>query len=276
MIPTDLLRPVSVAAVSLLCPGGIGAEGAHGGRKGEVPGFSAKAYIQNRKNLKLMARSVELGVSGIRLALSELPGWEDVPPERRGMFVGTTPLGGELADLLPALHEASDPQGALDLHAFATRGYPLIHPLWLVKGLSNNVLGFASAIHDFQGTNSNYCDGDASGAVALAEGWAAVAEGRAELVVAGAADAWVGLEALLGGRSAGEGAAFFALRPAAPGDRWLLEPEPRADADPDLEETELGYLGAAGLAVVLARRLLRGDLARFNTPGGFALRFSPA
>lgn len=276
MIDRSTLRPVSVAAIALLCPGGIGPEGACGGRKGEVPGFSAKAYIQNRKNLKLMARSVELGVSAIRLALAELSDWEQVVPERRGMYVGSTPLGGELEDLLPALAEATLPDGQFDLGAFATRGYPLIHPLWLVKGLSNNVLGFASAIHDFQGTNANYCDGEASGAIALAEGWAAVAEGRAELVVAGAADAWVGLEGVLGGRSAGEGAAFFALRPARGSDPWQVEVEQDPGPDPDPEEAELGYLGAAWLPVALARRALRGEPAAFRTPGGFGLRLAQA
>ena len=46
--------PVRVCGVSLLCPGGIGAEGATGGRPGEVPGFRARAYIKDRKSLKLM------------------------------------------------------------------------------------------------------------------------------------------------------------------------------------------------------------------------------
>jgi hypothetical protein len=62
-------RAVSVAAIGLFCPAGSGREGAVGGRKGEVPGFDARAWIQNRKNLKLMSRSVQLGVSAIRVAL---------------------------------------------------------------------------------------------------------------------------------------------------------------------------------------------------------------
>ena len=162
---------VSVAAIGLLCPAGVGEEGATGGRPGEVPGFRARAYVVNRKNLKLMSRAVKLGVSGIRLALAQVEDWEQVPPERRGMFVGSTPLGGEVGDLSPALHVSSDDKGKVDLQAFATQGYPLIHPLWLVKGLSNNVLGFASAAHNFQGVNGNYCDGAASGANALEDCW---------------------------------------------------------------------------------------------------------
>ena len=267
-------RAVSVAAIGLFCPAGAGREGAVGGRKGEVPGFDARAWIQNRKNLKLMSRSVQLGVSAIRVALGEVAGWEAVAPDRRGMFVGSTPLGGELGDLIPALEVATLPTGELDLSRFAEHGYPLIHPLWLVKGLSNNVLGFASAIHDFQGTNSNYCDGEASGAIALWEGWAAVAEGRADLVVAGAADAWVGLEGMLGGLRGGEGAAFFVLRPAQDDDPFIVEPVDDGLDGPDPEADAMGFLGAAWLPVIAARRLLRGEDVQFRGPGRLGLRFA--
>ncbi len=255
---------VAVAAIGLLCPAGVGEEGARGGRPGEVPGFRARAYVKNRKNLKLMSRAVKLGVSGIRLALAQLPDWEEIPPERRGMFVGSTPLGGEIGDLSPALDVSADDQGRVDLQAFATQGYPLIHPLWLVKGLSNNVLGFASAAHNFQGVNGNYCDGVSSGAHALREGWAAIAEGRADLVVAGAADSLVGLEALIPGHKAGEGAAFFVLcsPERAPQGSLLLR---RGEGGLEAEESKLGYLGAAGEVVGLARAAMRAEL-----PAGLA------
>lgn len=247
---------VSVVAVGLLCPAGIGEQGASGGRPGEVPGFRARAYVDNRKNLKLMSRAVKLGVSGIRLALSGAGDWESIPPERRGMFVGSTPLGGEIGDLTPALELCSDEDGHVDLGKFAREGIDRIHPLWLVKGLSNNVLGFASATHNFQGANGNYCDGALSGANALREGWAAIAEGRADVVVAGAADSLVGLEALFPGDKASEGAAFFALVPGElPGCARLVEGKGTL---PD-EYSELGNIGAATELVGLARGLLRGE-----------------
>ena len=263
------MRPVHVAGVGLLCGAGIGAEGAVGGRRSEVPGFRARAYVVNRKNLKLMSRSVKLGVSAIRLALTDSgEGWEALAPDRRGMFVGSTPLGGEMEDLVPALELATDEAGRLDLGQFAEKGYDRIHPLWLVKGLSNNVLGFASADYDFQGVNANYCDGDTSGLHAVCEGFHAVREGRAEFVLAGASDAWIGLDPLLGGRRCGEGAAFFALTTAD--GPWRLEP---GEGSP-LEEVEptLGYLGAAGFPVALARALLRGETPGFVGPAGRPFR----
>jgi hypothetical protein len=269
------LRAVSVGGIGLICPAGIGDEGASGGRPGEVPDFRPRAYVDNRKNLKLMSRAVRLGVSAVRLALSDTEGWEEIPPGRRGMFVGSTPGGGELGDLLPALEIAADERGGLDLARFGRDGYRLIHPLWLVKGLSNNVLGFASATHDLQGTNANYCDNDHSGVLAITEGWWAVAEGRAELVVAGAADSWVAFAEALAGRDPGEGAAFLVLRAARPGDRWVAELAAAGDLAPPDEERDLGYLGAAAGPVGLARALLRGEPAALTPPGGRGVRFRP-
>lgn len=246
-------RPVAVAGVGLICPAGIGVDGATGGRPGIVPGFRPHAYVDDRKKLKLMARAVQLGVAAIRLSLSESEGWESVPPARRGMFIGASPQAGDAEDLRPALEVASTADGGFSLETFAVQGYALIHPLWLVKGLSNNILGFASAIHDFQGTNMNYCDDEEGGWTAIVEGAHAVSEGRADLVVAGGADALAEAEPLFGGRRCGEGAAFLVLRPARPGERPLSLDR----GDLDTEEGLLGYLGAASWPVAVARLLMR-------------------
>jgi len=251
-------REVVVSGVGLLCPAGIGLEGAVGGRPGEVPGFRAQAYVADRKSLKLMSRAVQLGVSAARLAVRAVGGpelLETISPMRRGMYVGATPQAGEADDLRAALAASTDDAGDFDLQLFATHGTRLIHPLWLVKGLSNNVLGFVSAIHDLQGTNSSYCDGEEGGWTALCEGARAVAEGRADLVLAGGADHLLQAEELLGGRRCGEGAAFVVFQPAEVATGLPWSPALRESLSAD--EYELGYLGAATWPVALARFALR-------------------
>ncbi len=241
-----------VLGLSLFCPAGVGPEGATGGRPGIVPGFRAQAWIADRKSLKLMTRSVQLGVAAVNAALGDVEGWEATPPERRGIFVGASPQPGDPNALRPALEAATGPDG-FDLARFATEGIPLIHPLWLVKGLSNNVIGFASAVNDLQGVNANWCDGADGGWTALVEGARAVTEGRADLVVAGGAEALVDAEPLLGGRTCGEGAAFLVLGPGEPteGDTLL----DLSIAGFDAAESDLGYLGAATWPVAVARTL---------------------
>jgi hypothetical protein len=246
--PAPNRRRVHLAAWSLFCSSGIGTDGLAGGGPGKVPGFKARSWVKDRKSLKLMGRSVQLGVAAVKAALDGVPGWEQIPAERRGIFVGASPQLGDPDDLSYALNAAS-PDGVFDLRAFAERGIDLIHPLWLVRGLSNNVIGFASAFHNLQGVNANYCDGRRGGWNALTEGFEAVAEGRADVVVAGGADAFVGAERLLG-VPCGEGAAFLVLRPAEPDEPAIELGDPAILQGID---DELGYLGAAAAPVAWVR-----------------------
>lgn len=255
--PKDGLRPVVLSAVSLFCPAGIGAAGVGAGAPGPVPGFKPQAWIPDRKGLKLMSRAVQLGVAAVRQALTEDGTVEAYPPLRRALFVGASPQTGDPEDLRPALEAAFGPDG-FDLDRFATHGIDLIHPLWLVKGLSNNVLGFASAAHDLQGTNANWCDGEEGGWTAIVEGWDAVAEGRADIAVAGGADSLVGAEALLGAEACGEGAAFLVWRAAAPGEAGVARPT-KAGLTEDLRP--LGRLGAATWPVRFGRAHLQARTA---------------
>jgi len=247
---------VAVLGVGLVCSAGIGPDAARGGEPGTVPGFRARDHVANRKNIKLMARSVQLGVAAVGLALKDQALVADTAPHRRGMYTGSNPLASEFGDLQPAIRAASV-DGELDLRRFAEEGVPLIHPLWLVKGLSNNVLGFASAQHDFQGSNANYCQDAASGVVALWEAAHAVIEGRADLAVAGSSDCLAAAGPLFPGRPLGEGAAFFLLAGPQHPSPWRLRMDAEAPAL-SLDEHQLGYLGVAGPTIALARAALSG------------------
>jgi hypothetical protein len=239
-------RSVRVAGASLLCPAGIGVDGLAAGSPGPVPGFRARRFIADRKRIKLMTRPVQLGVSAVGLAVQAAAAAPLPPAPRRGMFVGASPQAGDERDLEPALREASV-DGVFSLGRFAREGIPLIHPLWLVRGLSNNVLGFASAIHDVQGVNASYCDGPLGGWTALVEGARAIAEGRADWVIAGGSDALAGADAVLG-HPGGDGAAFVVLVPGDGPSRPLGDPAQMGDAS-----ASLGDLGAATWPVAWVR-----------------------
>lgn len=263
---------VSVLGIGLLCPAGIGGAGAGPARSGAVPGFKPQAYVGNRKNIKLMARSVQLGIAAVSMAVEGFPALADIPPHRRAFYTGSNPLAGDFDDLRPALEASTSASGELDLGRFARKGIPLIHPLWLVKGLSNNVLGFASAQHDFQGANANYCHDEASGLVALWEAAWAVRSGAADIALAGSADCVLGAEAFFPGRSLGEGAAFFLLAPATVPARWRMRLESGASPDP-LDEEGLGWLGVAGPTIHLARAALGGRCPVTAAGAGCAVTF---
>lgn len=241
-------RPVSVVSVSLYCPAGIGPAGASGVGSGSVPGFDPIARGVPRKHLKTMTRAVQLGVAAVSECLAGWPAWKEVAPERRGLYVGGSPQSGDAEDLEAALAGMGQES---TLAAFAEKAVPLIPPLWLVKGLSNNILGYASAQQDFRGDNGNWCDGRLGGAVAIAAAVRAIAEGRVDLAVAGGADSLLGLDDVLGIHGS-EGAAFLLLVAGDVGPWRITAGAPTED---DAEES-LGELGAASVPVALARGLL--------------------
>lgn len=247
------MRPVSLVATSLFCP--------VPGSAGVVPGFDPIAKGVPRKHLKTMTRAVQLGVAAVSEALAGWPAWSEVAPERRGLYVGASPQSGDPEDLTVALKATSE----RTLRAFAEQGVPLIPPLWLVKGLSNNILGYASAQHDLRGDNGNWCDGRLGGAVALTAAVLAVAEGRVDLAIAGGADGLVGFDDVLG-RPGGEGAAFVVLVAGEVGP-W------RARAGVPSEEgaaDDVGELGAAAVPVGLVRAWREGG-ERAARAGGVEL-----
>lgn len=203
-----------------------------------VTDFNPRDYVKSRRNLKLMSAAVRYGMAAVRLAHDQGAPGDGLDPERFGLFVGAGAAFGETRDLLPAIQAGFDGD-RFDLPTFATDGVRQISPLWLLKGLSNNVLGFATAAHDARGVNQNYCNSGVGGLQAIGEAAWALCEGKADYILAGGADSAVDaphftgfgrLRMLTGqtgpqpmqpfcvdrdGFAPGEGAAFFALERAA-------------------------------------------------------------
>ncbi len=200
-----------------------------------VTQFKARDWVSNRKNLKLMTPATRFGLAAVKRAYAQSVLEGAVDPGRLGIFVGAGTAFGESEDLAPALARSIGPHG-FDSAAFGRDGMHLINPLWLLKGLSNNILGFATADLDAQGINQNYCNSPVGGLQAIGEAAWALIEGKADAILAGGADSAVNAAHLTGfgrlemlspsgnvspfgahhdGFAPGEGGAFFALeRPA--------------------------------------------------------------
>ena len=189
---------------------------------GAVRDFQPRQYISDPKSLKLMTRSVRLGVAAMELAVRDagLSGAEalaGMDPGRIGCFVGSPGHAGDRDELLRALDLAYGEAG-LDLGIFGAEGIATINPLWLLKSLANLVLYFVSMRLGAQGPNANICMSGAGGAMALGEAFHAIRHGRAEMAVAGGYESLLDEERLesfepSGLLYLGDGAAAAASRP---------------------------------------------------------------
>jgi hypothetical protein len=192
----------------------------------EVPDWNRKTprrHLPDRKALKLMTRPVQLGLAA---ALQAWPESETDPPEAsRGMWVGADVAVDEDWTFREPFRAAVQ-DGQFSMRAFAEQGQEILNPLWLVKGLSNNVLAFASKERKIRGANDNFEAGEAGPLQALASAWNCVAAGRVERALAGGAGSRLTVEAQIAlGRhgvpdwTIGEAAAFVQLGPGESG-RW--------------------------------------------------------
>ncbi len=242
---TRVSLPIQVSAVSLLCPTGQDAQALQTPPvTGGVPNFKARSMVPDRKSLKLMTQAVRLGVASIASAVGKVDHWDTVPPQRRGMYVGASPQVGRHDDLNDAINVAFE-SGAFSLQDFGEKGISQIHPLWLVRGLSNNVLGFSSAYHDAQGHNMSYAMGEDGGWNALLEGAYALIDGRVDIVVVGGSDDLTPATSVLG--QAGSAAAAFCVLERSSTEILELDREAYAKlANP------FGLLGAATIPVGMA------------------------
>jgi len=184
---------------------------------GEISDLNPRTLVEKRqrKHLKVMTRPVIIGVGAAMAAWKALEG--DVPePGRRAGFVGAGLHVDEGGDFVPPLRRSYDDDGRFELRRWAEDGIPVLNPLWLIKGLSNNVLAFASLFGELKGVNDNFCDGEVAGLIAAGEAVYALREGRCDIALAGGYGTYLTLEDMVGlqlqdrlDQPPGEGAAFF-------------------------------------------------------------------
>jgi 3-oxoacyl-[acyl-carrier-protein] synthase II len=152
-----------------------------------VTGFSAAAHI-DAKSLRLMAPAVSFGVAAAALAASDSGvDFAGLDHARLGAFVGSRGHSSDREDLVAAV-ERSTRDGVFRLDLFGAEGLPLVNPMWLLKGLANNVLYFVSLKFNAQGANNNLSMGGVASTMAIGEAFHAIQRGSIDVAFAGGYD----------------------------------------------------------------------------------------
>jgi 3-oxoacyl-[acyl-carrier-protein] synthase II len=162
---------------------------------GEIVGFDAKSYIEKkeRKNLRVMARPIQLAVAAAQLALDD--GKVDktkLDPARFGVEFGAGMIASELPELAAAARICTNGKPMnVDMGRWGEQGLPAITPLWMLKYLPNMHACHISVLHNAQGPNNTITESDVAPLLALGEAIRILRRDQADLFLVGGTDSKV-------------------------------------------------------------------------------------
>lgn len=162
---------------------------------GEIEEFDPLAYLdrKERKQLKIMVRTIQFAVAGSRLALQDAGLLGAVEPERLGVVLGTGIIPGDLTDLAAPGGASVNEDGTVDMERWGKQGLPLIPPTWMLNHVPNMTASHSAILHDARGPNNTITQYDAAALMAAGEAFRTVQHCRADAVVTGGADTRTGI-----------------------------------------------------------------------------------
>ena len=143
-------------------------------------------FVRPRKNLKVMSRDIQLGVSAAELACTEAglkSGAYD--PDRVGVVYGADMIAAELPELVDAWR-ACMLDGRFEYSRWReAMGH--IFPLWMLKYLPNMPGCHIAITQDVRGPNNSLTLAEVSGLAAIVEAAQVIQRGQADAMIAGGA-----------------------------------------------------------------------------------------
>jgi 3-oxoacyl-[acyl-carrier-protein] synthase II len=159
---------------------------------GEVSDFDARNYVdkKERKNLKVMSRTIQLAVAAAQLALDDSRvDKERLDVTRFGVEFGAGLIASELEELGAAAQFSVNGQAdAVDLEKWGTQGLAAMPPLWMLKYLPNMLACHVSIMHNAQGPNNTITENDVASLLALGEAFRILQRDQADFFLVGGAD----------------------------------------------------------------------------------------
>ncbi len=154
---------------------------------GEVKNFDPRAYVKQRKALKVMCRDSQLGIAAAVLACRDA-GIEDgsIDPERFGVVLGADRICSSLEDS-DLIYRPCMADGRFDFSRWGTHGMPSGFPLSFLKVLPNMVACHISINQDARGPNNTIHQSDTSSLQAVIEAARVIQRGIANVMIAGGA-----------------------------------------------------------------------------------------
>lgn len=164
---------------------------------GEIPDFDARKFIpaankEGRKSLKVMSRTVQLGLCAAHQAMGGGPKKGEIDPFRFGVEFGCVMIASDLEDLVGAARVSTNcAPNSLNLQVWGGKGLEQVPPLWMLKYLPNMPACHTSIFFDAQGPNNTITESEASGLLALGEAYRILARDAADFFLVGGCESKV-------------------------------------------------------------------------------------
>lgn len=159
---------------------------------GEVHDFDAREHLpkEARKNLRVMARPIQMAVTASHLVLTRDGNIRDsLDPTRFGVVFGAGLIATELIDLVDAARICiPNPPSEPDMDLWGTEGLGAIQPLWMLKYLPNMLACQVSIMYDAQAHNNSITEGEVASLLAVGEGYRILQRNRADFFLVGGAE----------------------------------------------------------------------------------------
>jgi 3-oxoacyl-[acyl-carrier-protein] synthase II len=159
---------------------------------GEIDGFDPKKYLSRdgRKQIRVMARSIQLAVASAQLALDDGKiDKEKLDPTRFGVEFGAGLIPSELTELVEASYLATgNNTHDVDVRIWGEKIRETIQPLWMLKYLPNMLACHVSILHNAQGPNNSITQSDVASLLAVGEATRILRRNQCDFFLVGGAD----------------------------------------------------------------------------------------
>ena len=160
---------------------------------GEIVDFDIKKYLvtrDERKQIRVMARTIQLAVAAASLALADSNvDSKKLDPTRFGVEFGAGLIPSELDELGMASYlSTAENSHNVDLKLWGEKGIGNIPPLWMLKYLPNMLACHVSILHNAQGPNNTITEGEVASLLALGEAVRIIQRDQSDFMLVGGAD----------------------------------------------------------------------------------------
>lgn len=178
-------RQSGIRSIQSFDPGGLPVRIA-----AEIPQFEPLKLIDRKKygkSLKVMARTIQMGVVASQLALDDSKVDKDkLDPARFGCEYGSGLIATELEEMGAAAQVSANCQPrTIDLEKWGEQGIPNMPPLWMLKYLPNMIACHVSIMHNAQGPSNTITETDVASLLALGEAFRIIRRDQADVFLTG-------------------------------------------------------------------------------------------